>query len=65
MLPASIFRHVLRTLQELPMRPVVLVCGDNSQQHPITTVDGKTKQTISALADTSFMKMAAHYNLTT
>ena len=65
MLPSAIFQHVLRTLQELPRRPVILVSGDNAQQQPIVTVDGRTTQTTSALSDAAFLKMACRFPLET
>lgn len=49
MVPGKIFQHILDTIQQLHVRPVLLLCGDAQQQQPIATVDGKTKQTKSIL----------------
>lgn len=45
MVSAKIFQHVVSKLQQLHVRPVVLLCGDQQQQRPIATFDGKTKST--------------------
>ena len=42
MVPEKIFRHIASTFQQLHVRPVVILCGD---QQPIATVEGKTRQT--------------------
>ena len=42
MVPKKIFRHIASTFQQLHVRPVVILCGD---QQPIATVEGKTRQT--------------------
>ena len=45
MVPEKIFRHIASTFQQLHVRPVVLLCGDQQQQQPIATIEGKTHQT--------------------
>ena len=45
MVPEKIFRHIASTFQQLHVRPVVILCADQQQQQPITTVEGKTRQT--------------------
>ena len=64
MITPIIFHHVLKTFQNLPKRPVLLVSGDVAQQQPIVTIRGRTHATKSILADAGFLAMARHYNLT-
>ena len=64
MITPIIFHHVLKTLQNLPKRPVLLVSGDSAQQQPIVTIRGRTHATKSILANAGFLAMARHYNLT-
>ena len=35
MVPIKIFQHIMNTIQQLYIRPVVLLCGDSQQQQPI------------------------------
>ena len=34
MISQAIFHHILKTLNCLPLRPVLLLCGDNAQMQP-------------------------------
>ena len=54
MIPVKIFQHIIETIQQLHIRPVLLLCGDDQQQQPIVTVDGKTTQTTSILQHRPF-----------
>lgn len=65
MIPKVIFHHILRTLQDLPLRPVVLLCGDPQQQQPIVKNNKKTVETESILHDKNFYKMVYKYTLVT
>ena len=42
MIPKTIFDHIVRTLNEIPVRPIVLIAGDEQQQQPIENIGGKT-----------------------
>ena len=44
MISKSIFQHIIRTLNEIPIRPIVLLAGDEQQQQPIESIEGKTTQ---------------------
>ena len=35
---------IIRTLNEIPIRPIVLLAGDQQQQQPIESIEGKTTQ---------------------
>ena len=65
MIPKKIFQHILRTLQDLPTRPVVLLSGDAQQQQPITESNSRTVETQSILHDKQFYKMVYTYKLVT
>jgi hypothetical protein len=49
MVPVKIFEHVLATVSELPIRPIVLLAGDDCQLQPIEKVDGKIQTTKTAM----------------
>ena len=61
MVPSIVFDHILMTLQELHVRPVVL-CGDQQQQQPIATVDGKIRPTIGVLQNKALYKNSVVVN---
>ena len=65
MILKKIFQHILRTLQDLPTRPVVLLSGDAQQQQPITESNRRTVETQSILHDKQFYKMVYTYKLVT
>ena len=62
MVPFTLFDHILATLQELHIRPVVLLCGDKQQQQPIATVDGKTRPTTGILQSKALYKNSVIVN---
>lgn len=64
MITMPIFHHILKTLQDLPKRPILLLGGDVAQQQPITTTKGKTHSCKSILNEPAFVGMALRYNLT-
>ena len=39
-----IFNHILTTVNVLPVRPIVLLCGNFAQQQPLATIDGSIRQ---------------------
>ena len=47
--PSTVFDHILTTLQELHVRPIVLLCGDQQQQQLIATIEGRAKPTTGVL----------------
>ena len=62
MLSSHAFDHILTTLQELHVRPVVVLCGDPQQQQPIATIDGKTRPTTGILQDKALYKNSVIVN---
>ena len=62
MVPKKIFSHVANTLNQLHVRPVALLCGDQQQQQPIETVEGRTTQTKGILYDKEFYKSCIVFN---
>ena len=42
MVPQNIFAHIVDTIRQLHVRPVLLLCGDPQQQQPFDTVSGKS-----------------------
>ena len=57
------FKHI-RTLNEIPMCPVVLIGGDEQQQQPIDNSDGKTTTVSSILDEGFFFPLCKHFKLT-
>ena len=49
MIPKKIADHVLRTISEVTIWPVVVMAGDNQQQRPIETIDRKIVQVNSII----------------
>ena len=39
MIPKTIFDHIVRTLNEIPVRPIVLIAGDEQQQQPTVNIE--------------------------
>ena len=64
MVSKFIMRHVLSTVNQLSLRPVLVMCGDKCQQQPIETVDSQTTQVPSILHDQQFYTFAHHIHLT-
>ena len=62
MLSSRVFDHILTTLQELHVRPVVVLCGDQQQQQPIATIDGKMRPTTGILQDKALYKNSVIVN---
>ena len=62
MVPSTLFDHILATLQELHIRPVVLLYGDQQQQQPIATVDGKTRPKTGILQSKALYKNSVIVN---
>ena len=54
MVPTKIFKHIVSTLQQLHIRPVVILCGDQQQQSPIQSVGQTVQQTTSVLTNKDF-----------
>ena len=49
MVPERIARHVIATISEITIRPVIVMAGDNQQQQPIETIDKQIMQVHSVL----------------
>ena len=62
MVPSIVFDHILMTLQELHVRPVVVLCGNQQQQQPIATVDGKIRPTTGVLQNKALYKNSVVVN---
>ena len=54
MVPVKIFDHVRNSLNELHVRPVVILCGNEQQQQPIEMVEGRTRQMSGVLYSKRF-----------
>ena len=65
MVPLKIFQHIMNTIQQLYIRPVVLLCGDSQQQQPIETVDGKVQAASSILQHKDFYSVCKRVNFVT
>ena len=59
-----IFHHVLKTISQLPTRPIVLLSWDDKQQQPIELNANRVIQVESILQDQSFFKSVNVYHLT-
>ena len=49
MVPVPIFDHIFSTISELPIRPVVVMAGDDRQIQPIESIDGRIQTTKSVM----------------
>lgn len=63
MIPPNIFAHIVKTINLLPVRPVLLLSGDSVQLQPIQTIDGKVKQTTNVFVDGSLKNIAVIFRL--
>ena len=57
------FQHVVDTLNRLLFRPVLLVCGDNSQQPPFEKINTSTSTVTSRLNNRAFVSSTYSYTL--
>ena len=62
MTPSTVFDHILATLQELHVRPVVLLCADQQQPQPIAIIEGKTRPTTGVLQNKALYKNSVIVN---
>ena len=62
LVPSIVFDHILMTLQELHVRPAVVLCGDQQQQQPIATVDGRIRPTTGVLQNKALYKNSVVVN---
>ena len=49
MVPIKIFDHIVATVSELPIRPIILLAGDDCQLQPIEKIDGQIQSTKTAM----------------
>ena len=56
MVSSRILRHVLNSIQSLPVPPVYLFLGDRAQQSPLDSVDGITTTTTNIFTCTDLIK---------
>ena len=63
MITRPILQHVMVTITQISIRPVVGMCGDCQQQQPIETVEGVTATVPSTLLAKSFYHLVHHYKL--
>ena len=61
-LSIPIFNHVLTSINVLPVRPIVLLCGDFAQQQPLSTINGSVRQ-VESIKDHSFITSSC-FNVT-
>ena len=64
MVPEHIARHVIDTITEVTIRPVVLE-GDNQQLQPIENVSKRVTEVKSMLSDKNLYCVVNHFNLAT
>ena len=57
------FQHVINTLNRLLFRPVLVVCGDNSQQQPFEKTNVSTRTVASPLNNRAFVSSTYCYTL--
>ncbi len=65
MITKRIFDHIVRTIQQIPVRPVVILAGDELQQQPLETKEGHIIQGESIFSDTDMYSLVEKYKLTT
>lgn len=63
MIANVIFEHMLKTLNVLLFRPVIMLCGDAGQQQPFSRANRKIMQLTSAFDNTSFINSTYCYSL--
>lgn len=61
MIPDVIFQHILKTLNVLLFRPVVLFSGDAGQQQPFSLQSGKILQLVSPFDNNLFLNSSYNY----
>lgn len=64
MVSKVIMQHVISTINQISLRPLLVMCGDKCQQQPIETIDNQTTQVTSILQERDFYRIAHHINLT-
>ena len=64
MVPVKIFEHILATLSELPIRPIVLLAGDDRQLPPIEKIDGKIQSTKTVMTSSKLTNITVKILLT-
>lgn len=57
------FDHMVKTINLIPIKPVIMMSGDFSQQQPLSTVQGKVKQVSSIKDYQIFVQRATKFNL--
>ena len=63
--PERIGRHVIDTITEVTIRPVVVLAGNNQQVQPIKTVSKRVTEVKSMLSDKNLYHVVNHFNLAT
>lgn len=63
MITRPILQHVVNTISQISIRPVLVMCGDCQQQQRIETIEGITTTVPSALLDKHFYQLVHHYKL--
>lgn len=64
MVSLPIFTHILSTLQQLPTRPILVICGDKYQLPPITTRNNRVVSSCSIYEHSSLSTISISYNFT-
>ena len=65
MVPERIGRHVIETITEVTIQPVVVLAGDNQQLQPIENLCKKVTEVKSMLSDKNLYGVVNHFNLAT
>ena len=63
-LSIHVYRRILTTLNVLPVRPVLFLCGDFCQQQPLQTIAGKTTQAQNIQTQQELMNECCKLELT-
>ena len=64
MITKRVFDHIVRSIQQIPIRPLVILAGDKLLQQSIETNEGHIIQGESIFSDTAKLSLVEKYNLT-
>lgn len=56
-----IIKHIMYTLNSLPIPPVYLFCGEEAQQRPLDTKNGSTPSTGSIFNEPNLLSSLEHF----
>jgi hypothetical protein len=64
MITKRIFDHIVRSIQQIPIRPIVILAGDKLEQQSIETNEGDVIEGESIFSDTAMLSLVEKYSLT-